>query len=100
MCFALHDICVLHPFSNLIFEIICSLRFAIPRPGIAGICIYIYMHIYIYFCLMLVYVHLYTSFHVEGERGGEILNLRFQCDNSLCLLKKMTIPGLSEQGYI
>ena len=69
---------------------VCSLRFAIPRPGIAGtvlmfLHVYIYMHIYIYFCLMLVYVHLYTSFHVEGE-GGEILNLRFQCDNSLCLL--------------
>ena len=40
--------CVLHPFSNLIFEIICSLRFAIPRPGIAGICIYIYAYIHIF----------------------------------------------------
>ena len=79
MCFALHDICVLHPFSNLVFEILLGSMFIEVCHSKARhcrysfdvfTCIYIYMHIYIYFCLMLVYVHLYTSFHVEGERGG------------------------------
>ena len=102
-----YKICVLHCMTYVycILFLTLSLKsyvhWGLPFQGQAlHVYGYIYMHIYIYFCLMLVYVHLYTSFHVEGERGGEILNLRFQCDNSLCLLKKMTIPGLSEQGYI
>ena len=85
---------------------VCSSRFATPRPGIAGtVLMFLHTHIiYIYICvynyLFEASTYTYTSFHVEGDWGRQILNLRFQCDNSLCLLKRMTIPGLAEQGYI
>ena len=57
MCFALHDICVLHPFSNLVFEILLGSMFIEVCHSKARhcrysfdvfTCIYIYAYIHIF----------------------------------------------------
>ena len=72
MCFALHDICVLHPSSNLVFEILLGSMFIKVCHSKARHCrysfdvfthtyIYIYIYVHIIICLRLVHIHIHPS---------------------------------------
>ena len=69
MCFALHNICVLYPSSNLVFEILLGSMFIKVCHSKARHCrysfdfFYIYI-LYIYIVLFEASTYTYTSFHV------------------------------------